>query len=76
MISPLVTFAAIPAQADLTIDGGDFSSTSATVAAVSPRGRAFLAEIFGGAGAIDSVVMPKSKALEFAAFAADRGVRS
>ena len=72
MLQPLVTFAPIAKAIDLRIDDAGFSATSADVIATSERGRAFLAEVFG-AGCV-SITLPKSKALDFARFAAQKGV--
>jgi hypothetical protein len=57
---------------DLTFNFGSFAATSVTVAAVTANGRDFLSAIFG-AGAV-SVVLPKSKAEDFAQFAAQKGL--
>jgi len=59
------------APADLTVDFGDFAATTVTFAAVTDAGREFLAAQFGR-GAV-SVAIPKSRAPEFAAFAATCG---
>ena len=70
-----VTFAAPAASAatiDLRFDLGTFASGSATVEAITPKGREFLAAVFG-AGCV-SITLPKSKAEDFARFAAQKGV--
>lgn len=70
-----VTFAAVPAAPvapDLRFDLGTFATTSADVVAVSDKGREFLASMFG-AGCV-GVTLPKSKADDFARFAAQKSI--
>lgn len=57
---------------DLSFDFGSFSKTTITVAAVSEKGRAFLASVFGAGAA--SVELPKSKGEDFARFAGQKGL--
>lgn len=71
-VSPLVELSAAPAARDFSVDLGEFSSTTATIAPTSDAGRALFAAMFG-AGVV-SVDVPKSKAVDFARFAAQRGL--
>lgn len=58
-------------QADIRLDGGDFTSTKCTVEALSEKGKVLFAEVFGE-GAVSAEMM-KSSGLDFARFAEQKG---
>ena len=70
-----VTFAAIPDNraVDLAVHFGEFSSGTTEVSAVSDAGKALLGEMFG-VGCV-SITLPKSKSVDFARFAGQKGLR-
>lgn len=70
--APLVELSVAPVARDFSVELGDFSSTTATIAPTSDAGRALFAAMFG-AGVV-SVNVPKSKAVDFARFVAQRGL--
>ena len=70
--TPLTSFASTR-KADISLDGGDFNSTTATVAPVSDAGRVFFQTHFGDCAA--SAVQRKSEGLRFAALAEANGLR-
>ena len=67
------SFDSLTSSPDFRVDGGDFSSTSATVSAISEAGRNLLSEMFGNGA--ESVTMPKTKSSDFAVFAMRKGLR-
>ena len=56
---------------DFKLDGGSFGDTTATMEALTERGKSFFASMFG-AGAV-SATMPKSRALDMARFFTQKG---
>jgi hypothetical protein len=60
------------AMKDLTFNFGAFNETTIKVAAISDKGRDFLAASFGDACV--SVEIPKSKGEDFAVFASRKGL--
>jgi len=72
MDASLVRIDAPAKSADLSFNFGTFASTTIDVAAVTVRGREFLAAMFG-AGCV-LVTLPKSKGEDFARFAAQKGI--
>jgi len=56
-----------------TTSQADFSATEITLEAITEAGKQFLASIFG-VGAI-SITLPKSKAIDFARFAEQKGIQ-
>ena len=59
-------------QPDFSIDFGAFSNTAVTVKAMTNAGKSLLAEMFGNAAV--SFEMPKSRAVDFARFAEQKGL--
>ena len=57
---------------DIQINNASFDSTEITVAPVSEKGKVFFAEVFGNS--VDSVNIPKSKAMDLEVFASRKGL--
>jgi hypothetical protein len=72
MTAPLLTFSTPAATSDLSLTDAGFAATTATVTAITDKGREFLGSIFGK-GAV-SVDLPKSKAVDFLRFAEQKGI--
>jgi hypothetical protein len=70
--TPLVNLNQIETATDIRISDAGFAATEATVEAITEAGKTFFAQMFG-VGAV-SVNMPKSKAIDFAIFAKQKGV--
>lgn len=59
---------------DITFDFKDFNATTATVAWATQAGKALFVQMFGLGST--SVEMPKSKAVDFARFVEQKGLRT